>query len=198
VKTESVAYCHQGLTLPSSGPAFGGPLKSNVRPRKKPLHEGTVVVRFTAGALSRRIQFAAGASPPRRSAKVALFLRHRRSKDRPAFAECVRWRWLESKQGRHVPWRRFRLGTKPRFKSVLLSLGQVAAIPRIHGRQPWRFGFFSQYQSTGSAQASLVQLAPLALVCFAIQMQTQTQCTAAAHRAWPNPSFKRTCLRHAA
>ena len=129
---------------------------------------------------------------------VAWFFRHRRSRGRPAFAECARWRWLESKQGRHAPWRRCRLGTKPRFESVLLSPGQVAAIPRIHGRQPWRSGFFSQYPSTASVQASLVRLSSPALVCFAIQMQTQTQCTAAARRAWPNPSFKRTRLRRSA
>ncbi len=43
----------RGLTLPSSGPAYGGPLKSNVRPRKKPHHEITVVVRFTARAAAR-------------------------------------------------------------------------------------------------------------------------------------------------
>jgi len=146
----------------------------------------------------REIQVAAGASPPRRSAKVVWFLRHRQSKDRRAFAECVRWRWLESKQGRHAPWRRGRLGTKPRFKSVLLSRSQAAAVPRIHGPQPWRSGLFSQYPSTASVQASLVRLAPPALVCFAIQMQTQTQCMAAAQRAWPNPSFKRTRLRRSA
>jgi len=146
----------------------------------------------------REIQVAAGASPPRRSAKVAWFLRHRRSKDPPAFAECVRWCSLESKQAGHVPWRIFRMGTKPRLKSVSLSRGQVAAIPCIHGRQPWRSGFFSQYPSTGSDQTSLVRLVPPALVCFAIQMQTQTQSTAAAHRAWPNPSFKRTRLRRSA
>ena len=148
--------------------------------------------------LSHEIQVAAGAAPPRRSAKVARFLRHLRSSVCPAFAECAWLRWLESKQGRHAPWRRFRLGTKPRFKSVLLSRGQVAAIPRIHGPQPWRSGFFSQYPSTASVQASLVRLSSPALVCFAIQMQTQTQSTAAAHRAWPNHSFKRTGLRPAA
>jgi hypothetical protein len=43
----------RGLTLPSSGPAYGRPLKSNVRPRKKPHHESTVVVRFTARAITR-------------------------------------------------------------------------------------------------------------------------------------------------
>src|SRR6266568_5188693 len=43
----------RGLTLPSSGPAYGGPLKSNVRPRKKPHHESTFVVRFTARAAAR-------------------------------------------------------------------------------------------------------------------------------------------------
>ena len=68
------------------------------------------------------------------------------------------------------------------------------ASSQLYGRQPRRSGFFSQCPSTGSPQASLVRLVPSALVCFAIQIQSE----AAAHRAWPNLSFKRTCLRHAA
>ncbi len=163
-----------------------------------PLHESTVVARFAARALShensgcrRRVTteaFHQGRPVPSSSSVEGC----------PAVAECARWRRLESKQGGHVPWRRFHLGTKPRFKSISLSRGQVAAIPRIHGPQPQRSGFFSQYPSTVSVQASLVRVSSPALVCFAIQMQTQRQRTAAAHRAWPNPSFKRTCLRHAA
>ena len=144
-------------------------------------------------ALSYKIQVSAGAPSAARLLKVAEV-----GAGCPSFAERARWRRLESKQGRHVPWRRFRLGTKPRFKSVLLSRGQVATIPRIHGPQPSRPGFFSQCPSTASVQASLVRLVPPALVCFGIQMQTQTQITAAAQRAWPNPSFKRTRLRRSA
>jgi hypothetical protein len=63
---------------------------------------------------------------------AAWFLCHRRSNGPClAFAESARWRRIESKQGGHVPWRIFRLGTKPRFRLVLLSRGQVAAIPHI-------------------------------------------------------------------
>jgi len=80
------------------------------------------------------------------------------------------------------------------YRSIPRPQSKCQASSRFRGRQPWRSGFFSQYPSTGSAQASLVQLVPPALVCFAIQIQSK----AAAHRAWPNPSFKRTCLRHAA
>jgi len=43
----------RGLTLPSSGPAYGGPLKSNVRPRQKPHRENTFVIRRTARAIAR-------------------------------------------------------------------------------------------------------------------------------------------------
>ncbi len=37
-----------------------------------------------------------------------------------------------------------------------------------------------------------MRLALPALICFAIQMKTQIQSTAVAHRAWPNPSIERT------
>jgi hypothetical protein len=43
-------------------------------------------------------------------------------------------------------------GTKPSFKSVLLSRGQAAAIPRIHRPQPWRSGFFSQNPSASPSK----------------------------------------------
>ncbi len=33
-----------------------------------------------------------------------------------------------------------------------------------------------------------MQLALPALICFSIQMKTQIQSTAVAHRAWPNPN----------
>ena len=104
----------------------------------RPLHESTVVVRFAARALSHKIQVAAGASPPKRSAKVAWFLRHRRSRSDPAFAESTRWRRLESKQGGHVPWRRFRLGTKPIFSSV----SQSRPSSSDHSRSPKLQGHF--------------------------------------------------------
>jgi len=42
-----------GLTLPSSGPAYGRPLKSNVRPRWKPDHEAPFAVRCVARAIAR-------------------------------------------------------------------------------------------------------------------------------------------------
>ena len=46
------------LTLPSSGPAYGGPLKSNVRPRKVPIYPFSLVNRITSSqplAVSRLI-----------------------------------------------------------------------------------------------------------------------------------------------
>jgi len=43
----------RGLTLPSSGPAYGGPFKSNVRPRQNPHRENTFVIRRTARAIAR-------------------------------------------------------------------------------------------------------------------------------------------------
>ena len=47
--SRSLARC---LTLPSSGPAFGGPLKSNVRPRTKPDHGSRSAARCAARALA--------------------------------------------------------------------------------------------------------------------------------------------------
>jgi len=67
------------------------------------------------------------------------------------------------------------------YRSTSRPQSECQASSRLHGRQPWRSGFFSQYPSTGSAQALLVQFAPPALVCFAIQIQS----TVAAPRAWP-------------
>ena len=58
---------------------------------------------------------------------------------------------------------------------------------------PWP-GKLSQHQSSGSAQASVGQLACPASVCSAIRIQGE----AASSRAWPNHSFKRTCLRQSA
>jgi hypothetical protein len=47
--------CHNStsaLTLPSSGPAYGRPLKPNVRPRFKPHHESTSAIRCAARAFA--------------------------------------------------------------------------------------------------------------------------------------------------
>src|SRR6266568_3850401 len=46
-------FHERGLTLPSSGPAYGGPLKSNVRPRKTPHHESAFIVHHTACAIAK-------------------------------------------------------------------------------------------------------------------------------------------------
>jgi len=73
-------------------------------------------------------------------------------------------------------------------------LNRSAVLPVGFMASPWRSGFFPQYPAAGSAQASFVQLVSPALICFAIQIQSK----AAAHRAWPNPSFKRTRLRRSA
>ena len=57
-----------GLTLPSSGPAYGRPLKSNVRPRTKPDHGSRSAARYAARALAQdkgcRRRFEVGASSP--------------------------------------------------------------------------------------------------------------------------------------
>jgi len=70
--------------------------------------------------------------------------------------------------------------------SIEASSFEPAASHQTQGR-----GAFSE---RGSAQASVGQRTRPALVCFAIQVQGK----AASPRAWPNPSFKRTCLRQAA
>jgi len=57
--------------------------------------------------------------------------------------------------------------------------------------QTHELGAFSEH---GSVVEPFVQLAPPALVCFAIQIQGK----AASPRARPNPSFKRTRLRRSA
>ena len=59
-----LAQC--GLTLPSSGPAFGSPLKSNVRPRKETDHASVAALRCLARAFAqdtnRRRRFGRAAS----------------------------------------------------------------------------------------------------------------------------------------
>ena len=67
------------LTLPSSGCAFGTPLKSNVRPRFKLHHESTSAVRCAARALARnagcRRRFEVGASGRGRKSRSARAVR---------------------------------------------------------------------------------------------------------------------------
>ena len=177
----------RGLTLPSSGPAYGGPLKSNVRPRFKPhgphLSASCVIMKarlpFVAlVALSRETRAAAGASSSAHVPKVAAEV----GSGCPSFGgqrTVASVRTRESMQ----PYR-----GAPNLQSRYQASG------RLHWHQPWWPGLFSQYQSAGSDHASFLELASPALVCFAIQMQSKV----AAPRAWPNPSFKRTCLRPAA
>ena len=161
---------------------------SNVRPRKRPHHEGAFVARRTARAIA-QIAGLPQARHHRSAAPVAAwFLCHRRSsRPRPAFAEKVRRR-LEARNEWHMPWHCGRPDTRSRFKSVLLGRAQAAAIPRI-SRSP---------KSARPFQASATRFALPVLVCFAIQMKTQIQGKVAAHGARPNPSFKRTCLRQSA
>ena len=137
-------------------------------------------------ALSHGIQVAAGASPPKRSAKVAWFRRHCRPTVR--FAESAQWRRLEGKQGRHAPWQRSRLGAKPKIQVGLAQPRPSSSNP-THSLSPKLQGHFTLHPCGSPCQP---------LVCFAIQMQTRIQGKAVAHRAWPNPSFKRTRLRRSA
>ena len=96
-------------------------------------------------------------------------------------AACAQSNHLESKRMHSAFKRTLALAQKASYKSASL----------LQPREP---RFFSRYQSTGSVRVSVGQLVPPALVCSAIQIQS----TAVAHRAWPNPSFKRTGLRPAA
>jgi len=79
------------------------------------------------------------------------------------------------------------------FKRLSRSIEKQAAsrLRCSSNREP---RFLSRYPSTGSVPAAVGHLAHPALVCFAMKIQSKV----AASRAWPNPSFKRTCLRHAA
>jgi len=72
----AVAQCKcRRLTLPSSGPAFGRPLKSNVRPRFKLHHEITCAIHCTSRAFVRgagcRRRFEVGASGQGRQPRSA-------------------------------------------------------------------------------------------------------------------------------
>jgi len=93
-------------------------------------------------ALSRKTRVAAGASSSVRLSKVAA----RVGSGCPSFGgqrTAASARTRESMQ---------------LCRSVLLPQGKCQASSRLHARQPWGSGFFSQYQPTGSAQASFVQL----------------------------------------
>ena len=175
-------FARPALNLPSSGPAFGGPLKSNVRPRLKTRsrgrrHRTPNCTRCRARRYLPQALHHKGALPnPLGSFAIVG------QAGCPSFAESARGAGSKARNGRHVPWRCVRLGTKPRF-----SRAQAAAVLRIRTTQ-----------SARSNQASVTRLALPGLVCFAIQMKTQIHSMAAAHRARPNPSFKRTRLRRSA
>ena len=125
---------------------------SNVRPRKTPHHESAFVTRRTARAIA-RIAWLSQARHHRSAAPVAAWLlcSRRSSGPYPAFAESAQWHRLESKQGGHVPWRRFRLGTKPRFKPVLLSRSQAARDP-THSCSPKVQGHFKRRPCSSHSQ----------------------------------------------
>ena len=74
--TTTISRCEERcLTLPSSGPACGRPLKSNVRPRFNPRAESKSAVRCVTRAFV-RAQVAAGVSRSARLSKVASQGRH--------------------------------------------------------------------------------------------------------------------------
>jgi len=146
----------RGLTLPSSGPAFGGPLKSNVRPRKNLIMRASLLFVVPIALSARRYLPQAQRHrgvPPRSHGS----LRPHRSRGCPAFAECAWWRWLEAnKEGTLLA--PLPPGHKAKIQVGLAQSRPSSSDPRIHGPQPWRSGFFSQYPSTASVQASLVRL----------------------------------------
>jgi hypothetical protein len=155
---------------------------SNVRPRTKPDHGSTSAVRCAARALAPntgcRRRFACGASSRARSrGRLGLSVLRR-----PAHGRIS----SNARNGMHASWRRVAQGTEPNVKSLLLSRVAAAVILRSSAG-PQSAGQFSS--SVAVARSALPEL-----VCFAIQIQGRL----ASPRAWPNPSFKRTCLRHAA
>jgi len=176
------------LTLPSSGPAYGGPLKSNVRPRFKLHHESTSAVRFATCALARKKKFAAGASPPSRCAKSRPVPLSSSGGLPGVRGECkvapAREREMQSTY----------LGTGP-----VWAQSQDSSRSRSVVRMQCQSHIFAYPKSAGQSQApAAMQLVQPALVCFAIQMKTQIHGRAVAQRAMPNPSFKRTRLRRSA
>ncbi len=132
----------------------------------------------TLAALSRETRVAAGASSSDRRPPVAAKV----GSGCPSFGGQ-----------RTVASARTRKSIQP-YRSAPNLQSKYQTSGRLHRPQLGRPGLFSQYPSTGSAQASLVQLVLPALVCFVIQIQSKV----AAPRAWPNPSFKRTRLRRSA
>ena len=162
-----------GLTLPSSGPAYGRPLKSNVRPRTKPDHGSRSAARYAARAIAQnkgcRRAFEVGASSQAcsRGRRGLSVLR------RPAHGR------ISSKARRLSASVQAPLALD---RNTELRIGRVSSTARL--------GVFS---GRGSVAGAFEQLAPPA-VCFAIQVQSRS----ASPRARPNPSFKRTRLRRSA
>ena len=169
----------RGLTLPSSGPAYGRPLKSNVRPRTKPDHGSRSAARYAARAIAqnkacrRRFEFCAlaqGCGQDRRGLSVIRRPAHGRiaSKAREFTAPVQAFTVL-------------RQSTEPCVGRIA-SLAKTRSIPSV-----------PSLSLSLSSRTNTVAAHP-ALVCFAIQIQG----TAPSPRARPNPSFKRTRLRRSA
>ena len=105
----------------------------------------------------------------------------------PVFAASARSHRFESEKCRAHP-----SASIPSWRRAKTQSCSVA-------RRQCQSDAFAQPKSASQFQASAaMRIAIPALVCFAIQMKTQIQSTAVAHRAWPNPSFKRTRLRRSA
>ena len=126
---------------------------------------------------SRKTQLAAGASSSERSLKAA----------EKVGSGCPRFgghRTVPQLERKRMP---------STYPSISCSPSKYKASGRSHcvRHESWRI---LVHQSSGSVQASVEQLSHPALVRFAIQIQSKV----AAPRARPNPSFKRTRLRHAA
>ena len=173
-----IAHTPRCLTIPSSGPAFGRPLKSNVRPHRK-LHMRAGLPFATLLALSREAQAAAGASSSAYRTKVVAKV----GVGCPSFGGQ---RTVESA-------RRQEEATQRPSERLLRSI-EAQRFEPVSSHQLRRSGALSPRQAPRSAQASVRQPAHPALVCFAVQMQGK----AAAPRARPNHSFKRTRLRRSA
>ncbi len=155
--------------------AFGGPLKSNVRPRKELANGSTSAVRLIARAIAqntgcrRRFEFGAltqGCSQGQRGLSVLR---------RPAHDR------IGSNARKYAALAQASTAFQ---RNAKLQIGFIASAARA-----WRFPG-ARLSSSAPARSR----ARPALVCFAIQIQSKV----AARRAWPNPSFKRTCLRQAA
>jgi hypothetical protein len=99
-------------------------------------------------ALSRETRVAAGASSAARLLKVAEV-----GAGCPSFAESARWRRLESKEGRHAPRRRFRLGTQPRLKSI----SQARPSSSDHSRSQKLQGHFGAIHAVHLASVGMLR-----------------------------------------